>query len=602
MTGTPGFGLSVALSSDGTTGLIGGPGDDGGIGAAWVFTQSGGTWTQQGEKLVGTGETGTGGLGFSVALSADGNTALLGGPVDDSFVGAVWAFTRSGGAWAQQGEKLVGTGTGAFGGDVALSADGNSALIGGPGDNGGAGAAWAFARTNGTWAQQGEKLVANCTDSCSGSNGTGEIGVGTVGVGVTLSADATTALIGGPGDNGSVGAAWVFTAPAPGAPTAVTAAPGNGRATVSFTPPPGPVSAFTVTASPGGATVSGPSSPIVVTGLTNGTAYTFTVTATNAGGTGPASAPSSPVTPATVPGAPTGVLGTAGNGTVTVGFTPPASNGGAAITSYTVTASPGGATASGTQSPIDVTGLTNGTAYTFTVTATNAVGTGPPSAASPPVTPATVPGAPTGVLGTSGDGRVTVGFTPPASNGGAPIESYTVTASPGGATASGTLGPIDVTGLTNGAAYTFTVTATNAVGTGPPSAASPAVTPATVPGAPTGVLVAAGNGEVTVSFTPPASNGGAPIESYTVTASPGGPSVTDASSPVFVFGLADGTAYTFTVTATNAAGTGPPSSPSAEAVPVSSGRAAPAPPADSGSRAQPPVPPTSGPRPPVPPP
>jgi hypothetical protein len=605
--GTAAFGLSVALSSDGATGLIGGPADSNSTGAAWVFTRSGATWTQQGTKLTGTGEVGTGAFGFGVALSADGDTALIGGPVDSSFVGAAWAFTRSAGTWTQQGPKLTGSGSSGaagFGTDVALSADGDSALIGGPFDNSSAGAAWAFVRSGGGWAQQGAKLLGNCTASCGGPNGSGEVGAGTLGVGVSLSADATTALIGGPGDTSGVGAAWVFTAPAPDAPTAVSAAAGDAQATVTFTPPAGPVDFFTVTASPGSASMSGTSSPIVVSGLANGTTYTFTVTATNAGGTGPASAPSNPVTPAgplTVPGPPTGVTAAAGDARATVSFAPPASSGGAAITSYTVTASPGGATASGPQSPIDVTGLTNGTPYTFTVTATNTFGPGPSSAASPAVTPMTVPEAPTDVTALPGDTRATVSFTPPASNGGAAITSYTVTASPGGATASGPQGPIDVTGLANGTAYTFTVTATNAAGTGPASTPSPAVTPATVPGAPTGVQVVAGNGEVTVSFVPPTSNGGAPIESYTVTASPGGHSVTDESSPVFVFGLANGTAYTFTVTATNAAGTGPPSSPSAEVAPESGGRAAPAPPADLGPRTPPPVPPTSGPRPPVPP-
>ena len=124
-------------------------------------------------------------------------------------------------------------------------------------------------------------------------------------------------------------------------------------------------------------------------GLTNGTAYTFSVHAGNAIGTGTESARSSAVTPATVPGAPTVVSVDARDGRVTVSWSAPAGTGGAAITGYTVTAAPGGATATtdGTTHTADVTGLVNGTAYTFTVTATNSVGTGPASGASAAATP-----------------------------------------------------------------------------------------------------------------------------------------------------------------------------------------------------------------------
>jgi hypothetical protein len=134
---------------------------------------------------------------------------------------------------------------------------------------------------------------------------------------------------------------------------------------------------------------------VTVPGLTNGTAYTFTVTATNTAGTSPASAASAPVTPAAAPTAPTAVTATAGDGSVQVSWAAPASNGGAPITSYTVTASPGGQTVTVTGAPpataVTVPGLTNGTAYTFTVTATNTAGTSPASAASTPVTPAAAP-------------------------------------------------------------------------------------------------------------------------------------------------------------------------------------------------------------------
>ena len=201
------FGVSVALSSDGNTALIGGNGDSFGLGAAWVFTRSGSTWTQQGEKLTPSDSSGLGAdFGYHVALSSDGNTALIGGGGDNVNVGAAWVFTRSGSGstWTQQGPKLTPNdenGEGYFGWSVALSSDGNTALIGGPGDNSFAGAAWMFTRSGSTWTQQGEKLTAS-----------GESRIGEFGFNVALSADANTMLIGGPADNTGAGAAWMFAA------------------------------------------------------------------------------------------------------------------------------------------------------------------------------------------------------------------------------------------------------------------------------------------------------------------------------------------------------------------------------------------------------
>jgi hypothetical protein len=197
---------SVALSADGNTAVVGGPDDDynNRVGAAWVFTRSGGAWTQQGAKLVGTGAV-KAAQGSSVALSADGNTAIVGGLSDNQGVGAAWVFTRSGGAWAQQGAKLVGTGAvkAAQGSSVALSADGNTAIVGGRGDNQNVGAAWVFTRNGGVWTQQGAKLI-----------GAGPPKVGLQGWSVALSADGNTAIVGGGAvvsRDSSSGGAWVFT-------------------------------------------------------------------------------------------------------------------------------------------------------------------------------------------------------------------------------------------------------------------------------------------------------------------------------------------------------------------------------------------------------
>ncbi len=278
-----------------------------------------------------------------------------------------------------------------------------------------------------------------------------------------------------------------------------------------------------------------------------------------------------PLILATVPGAPTGVNAAAGNAEVAVTWTAPAADGGAAISGYTATSSPGAKTCSTATTGCTVTGLTNGTAYTFTVTATNVAGTGPASGASSAVTPRTVPGAPTGVNAAAGNAEVAVTWTAPAADGGAAISGYTATSSPGAKTCSTATTGCTVTGLTNGTAYTFTVTATNVAGTGPASSASSAVTPRTVPGAPTGVNAAAGNAEVAVTWTAPAADGGAAISGYTATSSPGAKTCSTATTGCTVTGLTNGTAYTFTVTATNVAGTGPASSASSAVTPWAPG-------------------------------
>lgn len=350
----------------------------------------------------------------------------------------------------------------------------------------------------------------------------------------------------------------------PDAPSGVSGVRGNTQVTVSFSPSVSdggaPVLSYTAISSPGDFTGSAASSPITVAGLTNGTPYTFRVFATNANGDSDPSSLSGAVTPATVPDPPTNVTAVRGNTQVSVEFQPPLVNGGDPITAYTVTASPGGATATGPSSPLVVTGLTNGTPYTFTVVATNGVGSSASSAVSNAATPATTPDAPTAVSAVAGNGQAVVSFSAPASNGGSTITSYTVTASPGGATATGGSSPITVIGLSNGTSYTFTVIATNGVGSSGSSMASNAVTPTAgnVPGAPTAVSAIPGNTQAIVSFTAPANPGSTPITSYTVTSSPGGFTASGASSPLAVSGLTNGTAYTFSVVATNSSGNSNP--------------------------------------------
>ncbi|MGY2746485.1 peroxidase family protein [Arthrobacter sp. UYCu723] len=288
-------------------------------------------------------------------------------------------------------------------------------------------------------------------------------------------------------------------ATAPGAPAIGTATAGAASATLTWTAPASDggspitgyrVQAFTGTTVAATQTVTGNVGTVVVTGLTNGTEYTFDVAAINAVGTGAASAASNLATPATLAGAPTIGTATAGNASATLTWTAPASNGGSAITGYRVQAFAGTTlartqTVTGNVGTVVVTGLTNGTAYTFNVAATNGVGTGAASAASNLVTPATIAGNPTIGTATAGNASATLTWTAPAANGGSAITGYRVRAFAGTTVVrtqavTGNVGTVVVTGLTNGTAYTFDVAATNGVGTGAASArTATAVTPRT---------------------------------------------------------------------------------------------------------------------------
>jgi hypothetical protein len=197
--GSAGLGIDIALSSDGNTLIAGGASDNSNVGAAWVFTRSAGVWSQQ-AKLVGSGNVGASQQGISVAISADGNTAVVGGTGDDSSVGAAWVFTRSAGVWSQQGSKLTPATLTfqLFGGATSLSADGNTLAVGASSANSNLGETYVFTRSAGVWSQQA-LLV-----------GTGSTGNPQQGREVSLSSDGDTLAVGGPNDNTVDGAVWVF--------------------------------------------------------------------------------------------------------------------------------------------------------------------------------------------------------------------------------------------------------------------------------------------------------------------------------------------------------------------------------------------------------
>jgi hypothetical protein len=190
---------------------------------------------------------------------------------------------------------------------------------------------------------------------------------------------------------------------------------------------------------------------------------------------------------------------------------------------------------------------------------------------------AVAPGVPTVGTPTLGDLQINVPFTVPASNGGSTIIKYEFSTD-GGTTwldrtdSSTVTSPIVIkflstdgtTPIVAGTTYPIQIRAVNSA-TNPngASTASVSVTAATAPGAPTAVsATATGQTTATVSFTAPASNGGSAITTYTVTASPGGATASGGTSPITVSGLTASTAYTFTVTATNAAATSAASSAS----------------------------------------
>jgi hypothetical protein len=373
----------------------------------------------------------------------------------------------------------------------------------------------------------------------------------------------------------------------PGPPVNVSAVAGNARAWVTWQPPVGSsgITSYVVTSVPGArqATVTGRAQRAVVTGLSNGTSYRFYVTAENAAGTSAPSASSAPVTPAapTAPAAPVISDVLAQDGAIQLSWTPP-DTGATGLIRYLIAVYSGGKFRGVLREPPSATtatvyGLRNGTDYVFTVTAVNFVGASPaspPSAATAPQ-PATPPMTPANVQAFPGDHAIQVAWSAPPDDG-SPIRYYQVRLTPGGRTTVTGPGTTVATFffLPNGTAFTAAVTAVNVAGPGPTGTASP-VTPERfiVPDAPQNLSAAsAGKGTASLQWSPPTTSGTSPIISYTVTASPGRNTVTSddcSGTPVVcsatMSGLTATTAYTFTVAATNEAGTG---SASAASTPV----------------------------------
>jgi hypothetical protein len=204
------FGSSVGVSSDGTTAVIGAGGDEDpngdGAGSAYVFKQEGGAWSEE-TKLAP--EYGDSDDGFgSVGVSSGGTTAVIGAPRGEDAVGSAYVFKRVGGEWREETKLTASDGEfdDRFGFSVGVSGDGTTAVIGASEDedpNGErAGSAYVFQRNGGEWSEQ-TKLTASDGDSRD-----------YFGVSVGVSSDGTTAVIGAPRDedpNGErAGSAYVF--------------------------------------------------------------------------------------------------------------------------------------------------------------------------------------------------------------------------------------------------------------------------------------------------------------------------------------------------------------------------------------------------------
>ena len=218
----------MAISPDGQTAVIGAPEDNGDIGAVWVYTLTGGTWTETQKLTAPTSgpdaEIGAGYFGRSVALLppiglGTAQTVLIGAPADNGDVGAVWVYTLTGGTWTESQKLTAPTvgpdaevGAGEFGASIAVApvlSGGNgsgleTALIGAPLDHGGLGAAWVFTAAGGPIWGYTQKLTA----PISGADK--EVGAPQFGSSLSLNDPGSSAIVGGPLDAGGVGAAWVF--------------------------------------------------------------------------------------------------------------------------------------------------------------------------------------------------------------------------------------------------------------------------------------------------------------------------------------------------------------------------------------------------------
>jgi titin len=296
-------------------------------------------------------------------------------------------------------------------------------------------------------------------------------------------------------------------------------------------------------------------SPFSITGLTNGTSYTLTMSAVNAAGESVASVASATFIPSTVPTTPVIQSISAGNQQISVSFT--VDNGGSALTSLEYSLNDASNVSMGqTASPLVISGLANGTAYRVQIRVSNTNGTTDMSSYSEYATPVTIPDAPSIDGIQFGNQSIEVAFSPPLNNGSSAITGYKYALNGGSFSAVGLIqSPYRITnGIQNGTSYSVKFIATNSVGDSVPSAASDSVIPCKLPDAPRIVSIQNGDKQSTIQLSA-GNNGGSAILSYTYSINDFEPVVISSISSPLVFSNLDvGVVYSFQIKATNSVG------------------------------------------------
>lgn len=354
---------------------------------------------------------------------------------------------------------------------------------------------------------------------------------------------------------------------APGTPTGLVAVPGSNKVSLKWTAPisnGGTAIDYYIVYQNGTSIAHPTSTSQIATGLVNGVSYTFNVVAHNSAGNGSrsSSVSATPIaltaTP-TVPDAPIGLVSTPGNGQVSLSWASPINNGGTAIDYYMVYLNGIVGSTHYTTTSATITGLTNDQQYSFAITAHNSVGESSKSSALTvsPTNVAKVPGVPIGLTATPGNDQITLSWASPNNNGGTAIDYYIVYQDSTDISHTAATSE-NITGLSNGQSYSYSVAAHNSIGIGTQTSsvtATPTIN--AVPGIPTDLNTTAGSGKVTLNWTSPSGNSS--IDYYIVYQNGVDVGHTSATSAT-ITGLTNGENYTFTVAAHNAGGAGAQSS------------------------------------------